>query len=151
MSDIDESDLRGLLTPVVGRGVLLSLQTIQDRYGYVPEGSVAVVAESENVSRAEVHGVLTYYSDLRTTPPAISVVRVCVAEACQALGSREVVADLNQRGYDLHAGNTIERVSCEQVFCLGNCVLGPSATVNGALRSRVNAEDLVAEAVEAAR
>lgn len=151
MTDIDEAHLRALVDPVIGRGILLSLQTIQEWYGYVPEGSVAVVADTENVSRAEVHGVLTYYSDLRTEPPATCVVRVCVAEACQALGSREVVSDLQIRGYDLHGRNVIDRISCEQVFCLGNCALGPSATVNGRLRSRASAESLLGEAWEESR
>jgi formate dehydrogenase subunit gamma len=149
MTHVDESDLRLVAVSHAGRGVLVLLQAIQERFGYVPDGSVAVVADIENVSRAEVHGVLTFYSDLRTSPPAISVVRVCVAEACQALGSRQVVADLAARGYDLHAGNTIDRIACEQVFCVGNCMLGPTAVVNGVLRSRVSAERLLAEAAEA--
>jgi formate dehydrogenase subunit gamma len=151
MTVVDEAQLREVVAPLAGRGILLALQAIQEQFGFVPDGSMAVVAESENVTRAEVHGVLTYYADLRTELPAPCVVRVCVAEACQALGSRQVVADLAERGYDLHGRNVIDRIACEQVFCLGNCALGPSATVAGRIRSRVNAATLLQEAWEASR
>ena len=142
MSDLES--LRDTLR--VDGGVLLALQTIQESFGFVPDGAVDLVADVLNVSRAEVHGVLTYYSDLRTSKPARTIVKVCVAESCQAVGARQVVADLKTKGYDVHTGSERDGIAFEQVYCLGNCVLGPSAMVDGKLRGRVSAEALVQEA-----
>jgi formate dehydrogenase subunit gamma len=112
--------------------VLISLQAIQSAFGFVPSPAVALVAEACNVSRAEVHGVLTFYSDLRTSALPANHVRVCVAEACQAVGSRELVSGLESQGVDF-----------DEAFCFGNCALGPSATVNGKLQGRASADSVV--------
>jgi len=116
--------------------VLISLQAIQSVFGFVPTPAVALVAEACNVSRAEVHGVLTFYSDLRTSAPPESHIRVCVAEACQAVGSRKLVSGLKSQGIEF-----------DEAFCFGNCALGPSATVNGKLHGRVSV-DSVSKAIE---
>ena len=72
--------------------VLIALQAVQERFGYVHEEAVTLIAEIFNVSRADVHGVLTYYHDLRTSPAPTRCIQICVAEACQSVGSRELVA-----------------------------------------------------------
>ena len=71
--------------------VLIALQALQEEFGYVPGGAVPLVAETFNVSRADVYGVLTFYSDLRSTPPAPIEVRVCLGEACQSVGARPLL------------------------------------------------------------
>lgn len=116
------------------RGPLLPiLHTIQSRLGHVPSDAVPVLADELNLSRAEVHGVLTFYQDFRDQPAAATTVRVCRAEACQAVGAEQVY------GYarDL-AASSPAALAVEQVFCLGNCALGPSAVVDGRLHGRVD-------------
>jgi formate dehydrogenase subunit gamma len=111
--------------------ILLALQSIQATFGYVPEEAVPVVAASCNVSRAEVHGVITFYRDLRTRPPLDHEVRVCMGEACQAVGARALRSEVD--------GLADEHCEVDAVFCLGNCALGPSAVVDGRLLGRASA------------
>jgi len=121
--------------------ILRCLQGIQDRFGYVPAEAVAIVAEGCNVSRADVHGVLTFYSDLRTTPPAPVPVRLCAAEACQAVGGRELASAWRavcESDRELADATGVD----EPIFCLGNCALGPAAMVSGALIGRANVESI---------
>jgi len=116
------------------RGPLLPiLHAVQHELGCVPADAVPVLAEELNLSRAEVHGVLTFYQDFRAEPANRATVRVCRAEACQAVGAEQVY------GYarDLAASAPAE-LTVDQVFCLGNCALGPSAEVNGRLHGRVD-------------
>ena len=123
--------------------VLISLQQLQRKFGYVPAEAVALVAKACNVSRAEVHGVLTFYHDLRTTPAPENLVSICVAEACQAVGSRELVTDL-EKALRVEMGNSDEKVELAPAFCFGNCSLGPTAKVNGVLIGRATCESVVA-------
>ena len=123
--------------PVDERLILPSLQRLQAVFGYVPEDSIGIVAEFLNVSRAEVVGVLTYYHDLRQSPPPAVVVQVCVAEACQAQGVRELVADIERDfGITLEAESHAGAVEFDKVYCLGDCALGPAIMVNGRLLGR---------------
>lgn len=115
--------------------VLRCLQRLQQRFGYLPADAVALVAQACNVSRAEVHGVLTFYSDLRTTPPAAVPVRLCGAEACQATGARDLRAQWLQACQDDTSLAEATGVN-EAVACLGNCALGPAAMVDGRLIGR---------------
>lgn len=121
--------------------ILISLQALQEEFGYVPTQAVELVAKACNVSRADVHGVLTFYHDLRTEEPAPTTVRICVAEACQAVGSRELVHE-TERAFNTHMGQSGGDVHLEPVYCLGNCALGPSAMLNGELLGRVTAQGL---------
>jgi formate dehydrogenase subunit gamma len=121
--------------------VLRCLQGVQERFGYVPAEAVSLIAEECNVSRADVHGVLTFYSDLRTTPPPPVPVRLCAAEACQAVGGRELVRDWRDacdRDPELAATTGVD----EPIFCLGNCALGPAAMVGGTLLGRASVESI---------
>jgi len=108
--------------------VLLALQALQEAFGYVHPDSLPLVAEAFNISRADVYGVLTFYSDLRTTPPPAVDVRVCMGEACQAVGARSL----------LEGVAPMAAPACEvrTVFCMGNCALGPTAVVNDRLMGR---------------
>ena len=123
--------------------VLIALQALQETFGYVHPDAVALVAEAFNVSRADVYGVLTFYSDLRTTPPADVEVRVCMGEACQAVGARTLRADVR-------SARRRRAATSSTVFCMGNCALGPTAVVNERLIGRATG-DGVRHAVARAR
>ena len=127
-------------------GVMQALQRTQELLGYVPDTTLDVVAEVCNVSRAEVYGVLTFYSDFRRNAPADVIVKVCVAESCQSVGSRELVDDLHREGYDVHKGTARDGIACEQTFCLGNCALSPAAMINGKPLGRATAASILAAA-----
>ena len=117
------------------RGPLLPvLHAVQHALGHVPDSAVPLIALGLNLSRADVHGVLTFYTDLRRTPGGRISVQVCRGEACQAVGAAELVTAAQHRfGVDLGATTTDGLVSLDEVFCLGNCALGPSALVTSAL------------------
>jgi formate dehydrogenase subunit gamma len=122
--------------------VLRCLQRIQQDFGYVPADAVPLIADACNVSRAEVHGVLTFYSDLRTTPPPAVPVRLCGAEACQATGARELRAawlDACRQDPALAEATGVN----QSVACLGNCALGPAAMVDGHLIGRATVERIL--------
>ena len=148
MSTYSEDMLTGALAQFKNNtaGVLQALQRTQELLGYVPDTALDVVAGVCNVSRAEVYGVLTFYSDFRRNAPAEVVVKVCVAEACQSVGSREVVAELHKAGYDVHKATQKDGIQCEQAFCLGNCALGPAALINGKPVGRISAKSVIAAA-----
>lgn len=123
--------LRGPLLPV--------LHALQDRFGYVDPRAVPLVAKRLNLSRADVHGVITFYKDFRQERPGAVQVRVCRAEACQAMGGHEL-AEHAKRTLGVEFGTTTSdrAATLDQVFCLGNCALAPSVTVDGRLYGRVD-------------
>jgi formate dehydrogenase subunit gamma len=119
-------------------GALLpALHAIQDELGYVPDAAIARLADALNLSRAEVHGTISFYHDFRTTPPGRHVLRVCRAEACQAMGADALVAHVKERlGCDFHETSP-GSVTLEPVYCLGNCACAPSVMIDGTLHGRV--------------
>lgn len=119
--------------------LLRCLQLLNDHFGFVPESGIGAISELCNVSRAETYGVLTYYSDLRTTPRAQVSVRLCGAEACQSVGSRELEHAWKHKQSSDFDGESVET---SEVFCLGNCALGPSALVNDQQIGRATPEIL---------
>ena len=127
-----------------GRGPLLPiLHAILEEAGAVDADVVDVVARELNLSRAEVHGVITFYPDFRRTPAGATHVRVCRAEACQAVGAEAVWARARGRtGLDEGETSPDGAVTLDRVFCFGNCALGPSVEVNGRLHGRVTPERL---------
>lgn len=133
------------------RGALLPvLHDVVAELGYVPDAAVRAVAEQLNLSRAEVHGVVSFYKDLRTEPPGRVVVGVCRGEACQSLGAEQLVREVSaELGVALESTRDDGAVTLDEVFCLGNCALGPSAMVDGRLHGRLTAQRLCA-LVEAA-
>ncbi|TQS42736.1 NAD(P)H-dependent oxidoreductase subunit E [Cryptosporangium phraense] len=111
------------------RGPLLPvLHALQDELGYVPPDATPILAHELNLSRAEVHGVITFYTDFRTAPAGPRTVRICRGEACQAVGASALVEAAGDR-----AGH---------VFCFGNCALGPTVEVDGRVLGRVTPEKL---------
>ena len=135
-----EPEVRAVVEPLrtTPGAVLLALQAIQTEFGYIDPQALPIVADVFNVSRADVYGVATFYDDLRSTPPPAATIALCTAEACQASGSRDLVA---------HAESTLCAIGAEadgiglkSVFCLGNCALGPAMLVDGRLVGRVDAQ-----------
>ena len=136
-ADAGAQALRSL--PASERLILPALQRIQHAFGWIPDEAVDLIATELNVSRAEVVGVLTYYHDLRQSPPPEVHVQVCVAEACQSVGSRQLVSDL-EAAYGVPLGERVDGVELTAVYCLGDCALGPAAMVNGRLLGRCDVE-----------
>lgn len=136
----DSGEARAVLRPYGGApdAVLPMLQALQARFGFVHAEAVALVAEAVNLSRAEVHGTISFYHDFRTSPPPGRVIRLCAAEACQAVGSDALMAAA--RALADGAGD----VAVEAVYCLGNCALGPAALVDGVLVGHLDAAGLAA-------
>jgi len=115
------------------------LHAFMNRFAWISEDAIRQLAKELNLSRADVHGVVSYYHDFRTTPPGRHIVKVCEAEACQAMGSRELSQHAQRSlGVDMYSGNA--DVSLEPVYCLGNCACSPAIMVNGKTYGRVNAE-----------
>ncbi|MBI5791439.1 MAG: formate dehydrogenase subunit gamma [Rhodocyclales bacterium] len=122
-------------------GLLPLLHDIQDALGCVPPEAVPLIAAGLNLSRAEVHGVVSYYHHFRQTPPGRHVLRLCRAEACQALGADGLIAHAQARlGCGWHETTADGAVSLEPVFCLGQCAVGPNLLVDDdELHARVTA------------
>lgn len=141
------------------------LHAVQDRYGWIARDDVIAVADVLNLSIADVHGVVSFYDHFRTAPPPAHVVQVCRGEACQAVGAETLVADVRgfvAAGFDPTDGRVGDsaggpstgpgagpgEVEIREVFCLGNCALGPSGTVDGRLYGRLTS-DRVADLLRA--
>ena len=133
-------------------GALLPiLHGIQEELGYVPEDAVPIIASEMNLTRAEDHGVVTFYHDFRSHPPGRHIVRICQAESCQAAGSAALTAHVKKRmGIDFHQTTADRSCSLEPVYCLGNCALSPSVMVDKEVFGRVT-EKRFDEILEEAR
>jgi len=119
------------------------LHALQETFGYVDPRAVPLVAKALNLSRAEVHGVLTFYPDLRSTPPGKVRVQICRGEACQSVGGHALAQHATSSlGVDFGGTTADGSVTLDEVFCLGNCALGPTVTVGGQLHGRVQAAEL---------
>lgn len=120
------------------------LHAVQDALGFVPEGAVAPIAQALNRSRAEVHGVISFYHEFRRHPPGRHVLRICQAEACQAVGARELNAHAERctgvRGG--HGTSGDGELTLEPIYCLGNCALSPAILLDGELHGRVTPQRL---------
>lgn len=126
-------DLPGALLPV--------LHEIQDRLGYVPSSALPRIADALNLSRAEVHGVISFYHDFRQTPPGRHTVRICRAEACQAMHAEVLERHVKKRlGIDYHETTADGTFSLEPVYCLGNCACSPAVMIDNELYGRVGTE-----------
>ena len=117
------------------------LQTIVARYGWIPEEAIVQLARELNLSRADVYGVVSFYHDFRTEPPGRHVVKICQAEACQAMGSRELTAHA-RRSLRTEMHHTQDDITLEPVYCLGNCACAPAVMIDGRTHGRVDARRL---------
>lgn len=115
------------------------LHTIQDALGFIPPEAVDEIADGLNLSRADVHGVITFYHDFRSAPPGRHVLRVCRAEACQAMGGAAIEARVRQRlGIDWHETTADGAVTLEPTYCLGLCACAPGLMLDGELHGRLD-------------
>jgi formate dehydrogenase subunit gamma len=119
------------------------LHDIQDALGYVPEAAVPIVAGVLNLSRAEVHGVLSFYHLFRRSAPGRRTLYVCRAEACQSMGARELESRIKERlGVDYHETTADGRFSLEPIYCLGNCACSPAVMIDETVHGRVTPDRL---------
>lgn len=118
------------------------LHGIQDAIGYIPSDYVPDIAKALSLSRAEVHGVISFYHYFRTTPPGQTTIQLCRAESCQAMGSEQVEAHVkNKLGINFHETTADGKYSLEPVYCLGNCACSPAMLVDNALFGRVSSDN----------
>ena len=119
------------------------LHGIQDELGYIPPAAVPVIAEELNLSRAEVHGVITFYHHFRSKPAGRHTLQVCRAESCQAVGGEALAQHAVKRlGIQFHETTRDGAFSLEPVYCLGNCACSPAVMVDGDVYGRVSPERL---------
>ncbi|ABC39047.1 NAD(P)H-dependent oxidoreductase subunit E [Burkholderia thailandensis] len=123
-----------------GRSLVAILHAIQDDAGYVPPACIEPLAKALNLSRAEVHGVLTYYHHFRTAPPARVTIRLCRAEACRSMGGEALVAHAQARAGCRIDGEHGGEVALESVYCLGLCAQSPSLTINDEPHAKMSPE-----------
>ena len=122
------------------KGALLPiLHAIKNSLGCVPVEAVPIIAKKLNLSRAEVHGVISFYHDFRTEPAGENVVQICRAEACQAMGGRELEAHAESvLGIGLGETTADGSITLDPVYCLGNCACSPSIAINQKVYARVD-------------
>ena len=131
---------------------LVILHALQEAFGHVPEPAIPMIASALNLSRAEVHGVFTFYHDFRRQPAGKHVLKLCRAEACQAAGGDALAARAETK-LGIGIGNTTpdNRVTLEPIYCLGLCATAPSAMLDGRLVGRLDEARLDALVAEAQR
>ena len=121
-----------------GSDLIEVLHDVQAALGFVDETAQKEIAEALNITRAEVHGVISFYDDFRSEAAPGTIVRVCRGEACQSMGAENLLPVAEE----LTKGRP--RIGVEAVYCLGNCALAPAVTVGGTLHGRVEKDHLVA-------
>lgn len=132
--------LDAVIAPFVGMpGTLLPLlHAVQAAFGHIDDTVVPVIAQRLNLSRADVHGVLTFYHDFRRKPAGRHVLKLCRAEACQSMGADALVAQAERRlGTKMHGTRGDGQVTLEPIFCLGLCSAAPSAMLDGRIVARL--------------
>lgn len=133
-------------------GLIPALQALQARFGHVNDEAVPLLAQHFNLSNAEVYGVISFYHDFRKAPAGRHVIKVCQAEACQAMGARGLTAHAKAvLGIDFHETGPSHDFTLEPVYCLGNCACAPSVMIGDDVHGRVDAArfDAILEGVEA--
>ena len=132
-----QRELPGALLPV--------LHAVQDTLGFIPDSAISIIAEALNLSRAEVHGVVSFYHHFRRQPPGQHIVQICRAESCQAVGARALEAAAKaQLGIDYHQTTSERCITLEPAYCLGNCACSPAVRVNDEIHGLMNAAKLSA-------
>ena len=141
---VEHRGLEGPLLPI--------LHAVQQTFGCIPDGATPIIASALNLSRAEVHGVITFYHDFRAEPPGRRVLKLCRAEACQAAGGDRLAARAEAKlGIAIGGTTPDRRVTLEPVYCLGLCAAAPSAMLDGRVVGRLDERRLDALVAEAQR
>lgn len=139
---ISEAEIRALITPFAKEpgGLLPALAAVQADLGWVPDETLPILADIFNLSRAEVHGTVSFYHDFRRAPAGQHIIKICQAEACQAMGSRALTHHARKTlGVDLHQTEESGTFSLEPVYCLGNCACSPAIMIDEKVYGRVDA------------
>ena len=117
------------------------LHGVQAESGYLSDGALRTIANQLNISRAEIHGVVSFYHDFRRDAPGKQVIKICRAEACQAVGCDDLISDA-EKAFGVKLGDHGTDVELKAVYCLGNCALGPAIMIDDELYGRVTIERL---------
>ena len=155
METLDPTTLQRISAIVASHGakpgpLLLVLHDVQNALGYIPPPAIPHIAKALNLSRAEVHGVVSFYHHFRSEPPGRHSVRICRAESCQAMNGEALAAHARERlGVDFHHTTPDGQFTLEWVYCLGNCACSPAVMIDDELHGRVTPEQL--DALLAAR
>ncbi|MCB1458767.1 MAG: formate dehydrogenase subunit gamma [Nitratireductor sp.] len=127
----DHSDMEGPLLPI--------LHAFQEAYGVVPQGAYQTIADALNISKAELHGVVSFYHDFRSNPSGRHVLKICRAEACQSVGANALAqSTLERLGIDWNGTTSDGNLTVEPVYCLGLCACGPAAMLDGKVAGRLD-------------
>lgn len=128
----DKKKVLKIIEPFVGKegGLLPALHAIQDHFGFIDKGIIPFIAEGFNQTRADIFGVISFYADFRSEKPGRHIIKICQAEACQAVGSRDLVSHADAQN--------LSDVTFEPVYCLGNCACGPAVMVDEKVYGRVD-------------
>jgi formate dehydrogenase subunit gamma len=150
----DESQARVLIEAKRAEpgAALPILHALQERFGYIDDSAIPAIAEGLKVSKAEIHGVVSFYHDFRRAPVDGATLKLCRAESCQALGCEDLVAHLSQaHGLEVDRADASAPLAVETVYCLGNCALSPAALLDGepiGRLDRVALDEIVARTAE---
>jgi formate dehydrogenase subunit gamma len=144
-----EAEARVAIDAIIGRlkgepgPLLMVLHAIQDALGHIPPAAVPIIADGLNLSRAEVHGVISFYHYFRDHPAGRHTVRICRAESCQSMQGAALAEHARRRlGIDFHQTTPGGDISLEPVYCLGNCACSPAVMIDRELFGRVTPERL---------
>ncbi len=151
-SDPSPDEIRALIAPLLPlEGPLLPiLHAVQDAYGHIPAAALAPIAEALNNSRAELHGVISFYHDFRDQPAGRQVLKICRSEACQAMGGAALAeATLTRLGLDWHGTTRNGALTVEPVYCLGLCACAPAVMLGDRVVARVDTARMDAVLAEA--
>ncbi len=140
MIDLD-SILKGCASP--SPNMLNTLQKVQEAFGYVPQDAIPKIAATLGVSESDVAGVLSFYHDLRTTPPGRHTIRFCLGESCLATHCKKSLKAIEKKiGCTLGETSKDGRFTLEKVYCLGNCALSPSLMIDEDVHGRSSLRDV---------
>lgn len=117
------------------------LHDVQHKKGYLSDGALRTIAHAVNISRAEIHGVVSFYHDYKREKQANQTIKICRAEACQAVGAEALIADA-EAAFDTKLDASAKEVALEATYCLGNCALGPAVMIDNELYGRVDIKRL---------
>jgi formate dehydrogenase subunit gamma len=140
LDDATREQVSAALAAHQGRpGPLLQvLHEVQNRLGYVPPAAIPFIAEVLNLSRADVHGVVTFYHHFRQSPPGKHIIQLCQAEACRSMHCEQLTEHAQRKlGVQFHGTTADGRYTLEPVYCLGNCACSPAVMIDGQLHGRV--------------